>query len=327
MKRFCVVALLLLISSTGNAQDWRDGVFPNRTHDFGTVAVAAKTEHRFVVKNTFSNSIVLQSARASCGCTTPIIEQNVINPGETGTILARFNTGTFRGKKGATVTVVMTQPFFSEIRFRVDGYIRSDMVFHPGAIEMGTISQGTPASKSTSVLYAGRESWKIVDIQSNRPWLIPSFQETKRSGGSVNYKIDVTVREDAPEGFFQDELVVVTDDRSMPRVPLRVTGQVDSALTISPRAMALGSLKPGESVTQKLILIGQKPFTIASMNAEGWDLSFPPSDQPKKTHVLLVKFTPNTIESGQRKDTIEITTAGDQTVTAKATLTAMIRDQ
>jgi hypothetical protein len=329
ITNLCLTVSVAVACLTGSAsgQDWTAAAFPIKTHDFGTVAVSAKTEFRFPVTNTLSSTMHIQTVRASCGCTTPIIESHYINPGETGTILARFNTDTFRGKKGATLTVVVDQPFYSEARLRVDGYIRSDMVFYPGAIEFGKLSQGEPANKSTKVLYAGRSTWKIVDIQSNRPWLIPTFNETVRESGRVNYEIGVSIREDAPTGFFQDEIVVITDDRSMPRVPLRVSGQIDSALTISPRAMALGSLKPGQSVSQKMILIGKEPFTVASINADGWDVKFAPSIDAKKTHVLFVEFTPNQAVSGPVKSTIEITTSGTQSVTAKSLLTADIRDR
>ncbi len=269
----------------------------------------------------------IQTVRASCGCTTPIVETQYINPGQTGSIRARFNTDTFRGKRGATLTVVIDQPFYSEVRLRVDGYIRSDMVFHPGAVEFGKLDQGEAVTKSAKVYYAGRDDWEIVDVQSNRPWLMPAVTQINRGRGQASYEIKVSVREDAPTGFFQDEIVVLTNDRTMPRVPLRISGQVDSALTISPRAIALGSLKPGQTVTQKMILLGRKPFSIESIKAEGWDIEVGTGTELKKTHILFPQFTSTSLEAGPKKSTIEITTAGDESVTAKALLTADIRDQ
>ncbi len=328
MIRVCSLALALLIGVTAiNAADWSDTTFPVKSHDFGTVAVAAKTEFRFPIHNNLSSTLHIQSVRASCGCTTPIVENSFIGPNQTGEILARFNTNTFRGKKGATLTVVIDQPFYTEVRLRVDGYIRSDMVFHPGAIEFGQIDQGNGVSKSSKILYAGRPDWQVLDVHSNRPWLMPSFNEVTRSGGRVDYELSVAIREDAPTGFFQDELVVLTNDRTMPRVPLRVSGQVESGLTVSPQAIALGSLKPGQKVTQKLILVGEKPFQVASIQAQGWDIKFAPTSEAKKLHVLYPEFTPTEIVTGPQRETIVIATAGDQSITAKALLTAEIRAQ
>ncbi len=192
MIRVCSLALSFLIGVTStNAADWSDTTFPVKSHDFGTVAVAAKTEFQFPIHNNLSNTLHIHSVRASCGCTTPIVENNFIGPNQTGSIVARFNTDTFRGKKGATLTVVIDQPFYTEVRLRVDGYIRSDMVFHPGAIEFGQVDQGNGVSKSSKILYAGRSDWQVVDVQSNRPWLMPSFKEVTRSGGRVDYELNV----------------------------------------------------------------------------------------------------------------------------------------
>jgi hypothetical protein len=323
--------LVALVSSVAaepiRAEQWTDVAFPIKKHNFGTVAVSAKTEFTFPVYNNQSSPMRIRTVRTSCGCTTPIVKTKSIEPGQSGSIVARFNTDTFRGKRGATLTVIIERPFYSEVRLRVDGYIRKDMVFDPGALEFGRVKQGNGVAKTTKVHYAGRKDWQIVDVQANRPWLIPAVGESTRGSGRATYEITVTVREDAPVGFFQDEVVVITNDRSMPRVPLRVSGQVESPLTISPQAIAMGSLKPGQRVSQKMIVLGQEPFVIESITADGWEIEYTSSTDPKKTHILLAEFKQAGDAIGPQKATIEITTVGDSSFTAKAMLTADIRNQ
>ncbi|TWU47678.1 DUF1573 domain-containing protein [Rubripirellula reticaptiva] len=321
------IACLNLVSSNVQAQDWTAAAFPVKTHQFGTVAVGSKTEFVFPVVNTMSNTMHIQTVRASCGCTTPIVQNQYIAPGETGSILARFNTDTFKGQKGATLTVVIDQPFYSEVRLRVDGYIRSDMVFFPGAIEFGNLAQGEAVAKSTKVLYAGRSDWQIMDVRSNKSWLMPVVKETVRENGRVNYELTVDVREDAPTGYFQDELVVVTNDRSMPNVPLRVSGQVESALSISPQAIALGSLKPGEAVSRKLVLIGREPFHVDTITADGWKINFQPTSESKKMQMVDATFTFVGDTAGPKKESFVIKTAGGNSVTAKGLITAEVRGE
>jgi hypothetical protein len=328
MKRSSLFAVLFLLPVLPlRAADWTDAAFPVKSHDFGAVAVAAKTEFTFPIVNRTSGTIHIQSVRASCGCTTPFVDTEYVAPNETGSIRARFNTDTFRGKRGATLTVVIDKPYYSEVRLRVDGYIRSDMVFHPGSLEFTKLTQGESETKSSSVMYAGRNDWEVVDVRSNLPWLIPTVKETGRGNGKVNYEISVTVREDAPTGFFQDEVLVFTNDRSMPRVPLRVSGEVASELSISPQAIALGSIKPGQALTQKMVVLGKEPFVIESIEAEGWQIEFAPTTEAKKTHVVVPTFTPLADATGPIKSTIVITTSGEQSVTAKALLTADVRDR
>ncbi|MCC9645315.1 DUF1573 domain-containing protein [Rhodopirellula sp. JC740] len=324
-SRVLLVAFVVLGTAfAGSVQaDWTQTVFPVKNHNFGTVAVASKTEFRFPVVNTFTTDLHIRSVRESCGCTTAIIETETIAPGETGSILARFNTPTFRGKKGATLTVVIDKPFYSEVLLRVDGYIRSDMVFHPGAIEMGTINQGEPKSGSTKLFYAGRSDWQVMDIRSNTPWLVPSFKQTERGAGKANYELSVEVREDAPEGFFQDELIVQTNDRSMPNVPLRVTGTVESALSIAPQSIAVGTIKPGDSVSQRLAIRGRKPFAIESIECEGWKVDFTASEDERMIHMVNITLTADSARGNQRVPMV-IRTKGENAVTAKAILTGNI---
>lgn len=320
------IAVASIHSSVSAQTGWPDNAFAIKSHNFGTVAVAAKTEFRFPVYNPYTEPLHIQTVRRSCGCTTPIVETEYIQPGETGSILARFNTGTFRGTKGATLTVVVDKPFYREVRLRVDGYIRSDMVFHPGSIEFGKVDQGDAAVKSTRVLYAGRSDWEIADVRSNVPWLVASKKMISRGAGRAEYELTVAVREDAPTGPFENEIVVITNDTKRPEVPFPVTGSVESPLSISPQAIAFGSLKPGQKIEKRLVVKGATPFTIDSITCDGWDVSFPKATAAKTMHIVPAIFMP-TEAQGPQKATVLITTSGDDSVTAKAILTADIRDE
>ena len=324
---FVVLAVFSWVSTTSTAMaDWTDSVFPIKSHHFGTVAVASKTEFAFPIYNTTGRDMHIQTVRASCGCTTPILSSNYIPAGGQGTLLARFNTPTFRGKKGATLTVVIDQPVYSEVRLKVDGYIRSDMVFHPGAVEMGTINQGEAETGMTKLYYAGRSDWQVVDMRANQSWLVPTFKQIDRGPTNATYELSVQVREDAPEGFFQDEIIVQTNDRSMPRVPLRVSGTVVTSLNISPQSIAFGTVKPKQKITQRLVITGREPFAIESIQCEGWNVAFADSGAVKKIHVISIKMSPQDATGSQRVPLV-IKTAGDNAVTAKAILTAEVQGE
>lgn len=313
------VAALLACSAT-NA-DWADKAFPVKSHDFGTVAVASKTEFAFPIVNTTGSEMHIREVRTSCGCTTPTLSSNYIPAGGQGSLIAKFNTPTFRGKKGATLTVVIDKPNYSEVLLKVNGYIRSDMVFHPGSVDFGSVNQGEPQSGSTKVFYAGRSDWQVVDVRANQPWLIPAFTQVERGNGKATYELTVQVREDAPEGFFQDEVIVHTNDRSMPRVPLQVSGNVVTALTVSPQSIALGSVKHGQELNQKLVIKGREAFAIKSIECEGWDVQFDNDDSEKKIHIVNLTLKPKTAQGAQRAPLV-IMTSGDEPMTAKAILTA-----
>lgn len=301
--------------------NWKE-IFPIRKHDFGIVAVAAKTEFSFPIENTSDRPIHIRTVRASCGCTTPTVDSNTIAPGQTSYLHARFNTDTFKGKRGANLTVVIDRPIYTEVRLRVDGFIRSDLVFHPGAVEFKRTSSGSPVTQTVKVFYAGRKNWHINKIESPQSWLVADIKELSRRRGRINYEVTVTIDNAAPTGFFQDELVLFTDDSGMPRVPLRVTGEITAPLTISPGIISLGTVRAGTPTSKKIVVLGQRPFVIESLTAEGWKVDVSLSSEAKKTHILRPSFDIAGTSKGAFKSTLIITTAGENSSRATALVTA-----
>jgi Protein of unknown function (DUF1573) len=295
---------------TAMGQNWTDQVFPVPSHDFGSVAVASKTEFYFPVYNSLGSQMHISSVRSSCGCTSPSVMNEYIEPGETGFILAKFNTGSFRGSKSATVTVAIDRPFYGEARLKVSGYIRSDMVFHPGSVEFGAIDFGSSATKTVQVLYAGRQDWSLLEVRSNRPWITPTFVETTRNSGRVNYDLVVSLSPEAPEGYFQDELTVVTNDRNMPRVPLRISGKIERGVEVTPGSLVLGTVVAGTPVRKKLVVVAKSPLQVLSMTAEGWDIQLDENQESKTTHVLEPSFTYTGTQTGEIRADISIVTSG-----------------
>ena len=154
MRLFITAAVVGLstIASSCFAEAWVTKMFGETKHDFGTVARGADTVYKFPAKNIYKQEIELLSVRSSCGCTTPTIDKKVLKTGETGYVTATFNTRTFTGVHGATLTVEVRWKDGDnwrrgETQLRVDGNIRSDIVFTPGAVKFDSIDQGAPPSR------------------------------------------------------------------------------------------------------------------------------------------------------------------------------------
>ena len=47
---------------------------------------------------------------------------------EKGAIIAHFNTDTFSGQRGATLTVTIDKPFYAQVQLHVSGFIRTDVI-------------------------------------------------------------------------------------------------------------------------------------------------------------------------------------------------------
>lgn len=291
--RLCGVAMVLVLlagTSAAGAQEWARKMFDATSHDFGTVARGSKIEHRFKITNLYEEDVHITAVRSSCGCTTPEIAQRTLKTFESAELVATFNTRDFLGQRSATLTVTFDQPFFAEAQVQINGYVRSDVVLEPAAVEFGTLEAGTPKQQPVQIHYAGRSDWKILQVKSPRDYLHAELREVSRDLGEVRYEVVVRIDERAPAGFFQDYLLLVTNDQQTPEFPLEVSARVQTASSVSPNPLVLGVLEPGQTVVKKLVVRGKAPFRIVGVECPLEGLTCPISDEAKTVHVLGVTF-------------------------------------
>ena len=291
LSRGIASAMLCLVGATSvSAQQWADSLFTEKAFNFGPVARAAKVEHTFVLKNNTKQTVHIAGIRSSCGCTQPRVLKATAGPGEEATVVAAFNTRGFTGTHGAWLTVTLNQPQYAEVRLRIDGYIRTDIVVDPGQVSLGTVGLGKGKEKSVKINYAGRNDWKISNVKANSPYLEANVVETARANGRVSYDLVVKLKDDAPVGYVNDELSLRTNDRRATHVPIKVDGLVVANLTISPSPLMLGTVQSGQTVKRQLIVKGVKPFRILEITAEVPGFSFAPSEEAKTVHVVPLTF-------------------------------------
>jgi hypothetical protein len=102
--------------------------FLESSFDFGKIDEGKKVEHVFEFKNTGENPLVLQDARASCGCTIPEYTKDTIAPGSVGQLKVIYDSANKEGQINKTVTVTAnTEPATTDIKIsafvlkKVDG--------------------------------------------------------------------------------------------------------------------------------------------------------------------------------------------------------------
>lgn len=335
--RSFVIAVAVLatasVASTCSGEAWVAKMVSEPKHDFGTVARGSDTVHRFEIKNIYKQDIELVGVRSSCGCTSPTLEGKVLKTGEIGYVVAKFNTRTFTGVHGATLTLDVKWndngvTRHGETQLRVDGNIRGDLVFQPGAVKFENVDQGSPAEQKVQVTYAGRSDWKITDVRGANDDIEVVLAETQRYSGRVAYDLLVRVKDSAKAGYFNDQLVLVTNDARNPRIPLHIAGRIVPQISVAPESVLMGEVTEGKQVTKKVIVRGKKPFRILSVApsdgaVDQASFQFKTDDQPSERHIVEITFDANR-QPGDVKEAIRIETdlgeALGATLTAYATV-------
>jgi hypothetical protein len=305
------------------AQEWATKMFTTTSHNFGTVAKGSKTEFRFVFRNIYKEDLHVVGVRTSCGCTSPEVTVRDLKTHETGEVVAKFNTRTFLGQHGATLTVTFDKPYFAEVQLRVSGNIRGDVTFDPPFVDLGNVDLGKGASRSVRVSHVGSSPWEIKDVRSaNSNFEVALSKPTHSSSQSV-YDLTVRLKPETPAGYVKGQLILVTDDPRAAQIPMDVEGRVVAEVTVSPQLLALGTVKAGQSVTKNIVVRANRPFCVTSVTCADGCLTCEPKTTAATVHILPVTFAAGTM-SGKVERQLKIATdlgeGAVPTVTVQATV-------
>ena len=290
-----VAALLLALASpqVGRAGDWTEEVFPDRAHDFGTVARGSKVRHSFKIVNSTPNEIHIESWRVKCGCTDVRVGAREIPPGTQTVVEAVVDTTKFEGYKSSGLVLVIDRPLRFEIDLSLTCFIRGDLTLNPGQVDFGVVNRSAKPKVELTLNYAGgRPDWAISEMATISDHIVAEVREQSRSaGGQASYLLTATLKPSAPIGFFKDEITLKTNDPQSPKIPVSVSAVVQSNVTISPSVINLGRIKAGETAQKTIIVRSSQPFKIAAMKASKPEITLGPApDQSRPTQTVTFTF-------------------------------------
>lgn len=289
--RFGAACLAMLIAfQSAHAANWADAMFDELSKDFGTVPRGPALQHNFRIKNNTGQVAVISAVRVSCGCVTATALTNVLQPGETTSVVARMDTTRFAGVKNVTIFVTFSRPGLEEVRLWVQANGRDDFVVSPDSLAFGVVKRGTVPDRTVNVTFYGNNFSQITEAKTDSNYLQASIREVARQPSQVDYQIIAKVRPDTPAGRWYSDVWLTTNNPSIPKIRVPLTIEIESALTVSPDAVVIGPLKPNEEGERKVIVRGTKPFKI--LKADGGDAGLTVkanSEEAKTIHVLTVK--------------------------------------
>lgn len=305
-----ILAALAMVS-TAQADQFTDAMMSTEKIDFGVIATGTDVPKTLKIKNVHAQTYVIQQVKTSCACAQAKIDKQVLQPGETAIVTVKMNTRNFKQRKDSNVIIVFGSPRYTEVRIPVTAYIRTDMVFSPGSAEFGNIDMGTEGKAVVDIAYAGRSNWDIEDIKISNPNLRATLEPQKSGLGTINYRLTLSMNEQAPAGRIRDMITIVTNDSTNPNVPLLVDGQIVPDIAVSPPIVNLENVAPGTTLTRSIVLKGKKPFAITGVDCRDHkdSVSAAVTEKISPVHVLPVKITaPST--PGRFKDELVVTIAG-----------------
>ena len=295
---FGVLFLSIAVLSTldASAQEWTKRMFKEFSHDFGNVAKHSKVEYRFEIENPFEEAISIARAETSCRCTDVSLSKTILQSGEKGEVIAKFNTVAFDGFRQATITIRFAAPFVGEAQLLVKGNIRPDVVFQPGEIEFSQVNRNALPERKVNISYRGNPNWKIIDIRSTFGHIGVGLSQPMRTADNrIQYTLTTRLKDTVPSGFQTGELLVITSEGGRTQeIPIKFSGKIVSDLQVSPDVLTINASPEGEQVKKKLVLKGSAPFKIVDVTCQNTSLAVEADvEVAKKVHFVDVVYSPD----------------------------------
>jgi hypothetical protein len=321
------------LANVSQAQDWARKMFKEYVHEFGKVTLGDIPEYRFEVENVYNEDIVIRSVTSSCGCTIATPSKNLLKTWEKGEIICRFNTPAVgNGFKQATVTVrfefkaANAKPLIGECQLTVNGTIVSGLNFSPDKIDFGQVTEKNFPVKKISLSHTGNPNFRVQDVKSTFGHIKVQIKETARRGNYVNYEMTAQLTDSVPKGYTQGDLYVVVEEnpylrnrdgsRVLKEVPIKFNAKVVAPLRVAPEILTLGSIAPGEIVTQKVFLTCDQAFKITDVRCLSEAFRVRADKEAKKIHIVEVTYTGEN-EPGRHECELSFYTDLDQDASGK----------
>ena len=311
MTRICFALIALAIPLAISVQavagqepevevDWRQHIIPieARTFDYKTVPRGSAPEHRFILRNPFKESIHIDAVTTSCTCTTVDFdeEKTILQTYEEAIITVRLRGDMFEGPRNSTITVSIDKPIRTEIQLHVRGEIRSDLNISPNFIDFGNIELGRGHSRTLTVTYTGPNTqWRLVDVQCENEFIRAEITSEPARVGMRVFRVNVSLDRAAPNGTINSHLVLISNDALNRReIPIPIRATVGAVIRVSPPALSLGILSPGEgSQVRDAILLGTQPFRITKIESDNPALEVTSKNPPEaelRLHSLSISY-------------------------------------
>lgn len=332
MRRFALITVCCWMLSTASAfaqpgtiqtqsatrqLNWAEQMLDKQSHDFGYVARGAEVVYRIKITNKYKEVIHLSGARTSCNCISVRLSNNTLRTWEEAYLEVKLNTLQYKGERNVNAYVTVDQPAYQEITIPIHAYIRTDVVIEPGSALLGNVAQGESGERRLRIDYAGSFNWRILEARTRNPYLQTSVRELSRipngATANISYEISVKLSPDAAPGEIRDQLVLITNDQNAPQIPVLVDGRVMAEYSVTPSAIALETVRPGDEKRVQIVIRGLRPFSVekieSNSGSNAYQVLLPPKDRQQIVQILkVIVKAPET--PGPLEEVFTVTVAG-----------------
>ena len=124
MKKITILFSLIFFVTLGFCGEGAKIIFEATEHDFGAVPINKKVTHVFTFSNIGTSPLEITKVEAPCGCTSTLLSNKKINPGEKGKLQVTLATGEYATALVRRVYVHTNDPEASMVKLIVKARVQ-----------------------------------------------------------------------------------------------------------------------------------------------------------------------------------------------------------
>jgi hypothetical protein len=247
-------------------------------------------EHIFKVRNDGNAPLEFTGSSVSCTkCTFVETPRTLIEPGETGEVVVRWNVDTFEDHFRQSAKVKTNDPDHDELRFVITGKVVRPLSVEPQKLVFSSVQVGEQAQAKVRLLayftdqleikeqsLADASTSEFFDIKTTA---IPKADLGKEVKSGI--EVTVTVKPGLPVGPIGQTLHLITNLAEEPELTIPVSGEIVGAVIVNHKDwdrekgyLQIGHVKQLEGAKRVLILIAR------GNDLEGLELKPPEINDP-----------------------------------------------
>ncbi len=257
-------------SSEMTAPSTAPSVGPNITFefdefDFGEIWDNKPVDCTFPFINHGNKTLVIRDMKAGCGCTKPVADKKILQPGERSIIRVRFDPKGKSKKQDKKVTIFSNDSLEPEKTFWIRSYVKPIVDVNPKFVQLGEMTM-RQATTNTFTFTPAADDFVITEIKGtgkHGEFISGKVLDTPEGQPRV---MQVTVSPEMPWGAFHSQLAV-TGKGTMPD-----GSPIEHTFTVFANGKTFGKLKASDFIARLGSLVSggsyHKRITISRVDGE-----------------------------------------------------------
>jgi len=299
--------------------------FDEKGCNIGVMDQQTEASHIFTIRNTGAGALRILQVFPGCSCAATELDASEIPPGGATRLLVTFYSGNFNGPVDKVMSVQSTDPDRPMATLELRADVQPVFIFTPSVLDLGQFERGQTVTREVTLADAKGRPFAIKSITSSPTNLTVEAAPVGRDGST--YRLKVSLPPQSRTGPMVGNIEVTTDRKISGKPILLVIGTVVGPVRVSPTALFLGVVGPGEKFPPKQLTVqntGPKPVEIQSVNPGDAALRATVTTNAPGREFVIELTTQQALPPGWMRRTLHIFTS-DSDIPLEVSLSGIVR--